>query len=117
MAKKAYRKLGRGIGAGRYRESIVIQQPTPAANAAGQDEPTWSTYVTRRADVEALRGRESDDDYIRRAVQPYHIRIRSDSETRLIKPQWQLTYDGATLQIEAAELHDDEIRIIATQEL
>jgi len=107
--------LDRGTAAGRYAETVTIQSRAESVNAAGQDEPTWSTYVTRRADVHTSRSREYVGTHQRRAVRTFLIRIRKDSETELITPDYRVSWAGVTLEIEAAAPLLSEVVIVATQ--
>ena len=40
------------------RHKILIEQVTETRDSAGRVIETWSTYATRRAEVEPLNGRE-----------------------------------------------------------
>lgn len=44
--------------AGTLRDEIVIESPTETQGTAGEVTTTWATFATRRAEVEALAGRE-----------------------------------------------------------
>lgn len=46
------------INAGKYRHSIVIQEPTKSTDAWGGEINTWSNFATVRAKKRPLRGRE-----------------------------------------------------------
>lgn len=45
--------------AGRLRHIIEIQQVVAAPNTTGEPAREWTTYARRRAEIEALNGRES----------------------------------------------------------
>ena len=44
--------------AGKLREKIVIQQNTPTQDDYGAEKEVWTTFATRRASVEPLKGNE-----------------------------------------------------------
>jgi len=111
------RQLQLGLGAGRFKQSITVQQSSIATNAAGQDTETWSTYAARRAAVEALKAKELVAQYQRRALFPWFFRMRSDSLTRDIEPTWRISWDGRTLEIDSVQQRGDEVHVIATEDL
>ena len=119
MARTADKRLYRGSGAGRLREAVTIEQPTETPNSSGQDEPAWSTWAERRAAVEQLRGggKEVHDEYQRRAVFPWFVRLRNDSKTRCIEPQWRVMWGSVVLHIEQVNFRGAEVQIVATQDM
>jgi SPP1 family predicted phage head-tail adaptor len=44
--------------AGKLRHEVVIEEATRAADAYGQQNPTWSTFASTYARIEHLRGNE-----------------------------------------------------------
>ena len=102
-----------GLGSGRYRGRVTIEQPTPALNAAGQDQPTWSTLIEVWADVATIHAREHHTAYQRRAVRGFNFRVRRSSETVQIAPTHRVIWSGKTLQIQWAARLLEEVEFTA----
>ena len=80
---------------GRYRERIVLQQKTLAANAIGEQAEMWATLATVWANVRPMSGRElvRAGAVMTETVWIIRIRHRSDVTTQI-----RATWRGKTLE-------------------
>ena len=98
------------MGAGKYTERITVERKSDATDAAGV-RTEWEFFVTRRADVDAISGRES---ILHRQVAgtvDYLITLRDDSDTRQITPKMRVVWDEVTLGIVSAIRKGREIEL------
>ncbi len=64
------------FAAGDLRHQVQVQAETDAANAAGEQVPTWKTVVTLRAQVEASGGAEQEIAGQTAALSNYRVKHR-----------------------------------------
>ena len=88
------------MGAGKYRERITVLQKGGTPDEAGVKN-TWTTYCSRRAEVEPLGGREAMLDRQVTSTVDYLITLRADDTTEAIKASMRVVWNGLTLGIEA----------------
>lgn len=80
--------------AGRYRTPIAIER-NQRTTEAGQRVDSWRSWLNRRGSVRAVSARENAQADVQNTVLISHtIRLRSDSQSRLITP-------GMRVRIEA----------------
>lgn len=96
--------------AGKYRERISVEQKADPRDAAGT-RSGWSEFVSRRAEVVALSGREGVQARQVQGNVQYLITIRADAVTKAITPAMRVVWNGKTLGITAAILKDEEVEL------
>ena len=81
--------------AGRLRHQVVIQEIVETQDSYGEPAESWDTFVTRRAAIEPLNGRE------------YFASKQENSEVSLrIRMRWDRTANGITTKMRAKfDLH------------
>lgn len=84
--------------AGRLRETIVIQRNTPTRSPAGDDEPAWTAFITTRAGVEPMTGREylGSDQVQSETTHKFTIRYQAG-----ITPAMRISWDSRLFDIQS----------------
>lgn len=77
------------VNAGDLRYRVQFQKRAAAADGAGNVEGDWTTQFTRWARITPLKGGEEVTARRLQGMQPAIIRVRSDSATQTITPQWR----------------------------
>lgn len=101
--------------AGSLRHQITIQQKSTSRDAIGGVIDVWTTFVTVRAAVEPIRGRE----YF--AAQQVHAEVSHRIRMRYragITPRMQVTLGSRTFQIETVinvQEQDRELHLMVVE--
>ncbi|MES0444981.1 MAG: phage head closure protein [Desulfobacterales bacterium] len=83
------------------RSKITIEKATETRGSSGGVEKTWSTYVTRRASIEPLVGKEYFKAQQEQTDITVKMLIRYDSLTSLINPRdYRVKHGGVIYDIE-----------------
>lgn len=92
--------------ASNYRRRIRIEKNTTMRGTTGEAEKTWSLYVTRRASIEPLQGRELFAAQQFQTKSTHKIKIRFDRDLNLIADvnglDYQIIYNSKTYSIDSA---------------
>ena len=80
------------------RHKILIEQVTETRDGFGDIVQTWTTYSTRRAEVEPLNGREYFDSKSVQADVTIRFRIRYLKD---ITPKMRINYDSRYFDIQS----------------
>ena len=94
--------------AGRLKHTIAIEQLDETQDSHGEPLNTWAPYITRRASVEPLLGREYFAARQDIAEVTTRFRLRYDSETRLITAKMRVSYNGQYYDIESPPINVGE---------
>ncbi|MCC7423771.1 MAG: phage head closure protein [Planctomycetaceae bacterium] len=92
---------------GKYRTKVTVQQPAETAAADGQLVPSWSTYATPWAKVQAINGEEEFQDKQSKATLTHVVRVRANSTTRAITPQMRIQLGSRLLYIHTVNDEDE----------
>lgn len=102
------------MGAGKYRDTVEIQEIAGTEDAFGQkdldDEDNWIEFATRKAHVSARGGREFFRGGQIQADVSHQVTIRSDSTTRAITSEMRIVWGTKTLQITTIHEADNKQR-------
>lgn len=82
---------GRDRGAGSLRDRLHFQQRLVGQDGFGNERPgEWQTMFTAAAELIPLRGTETVMAARLAGMQPYVIRIRSSTQSRLVDTSWRI---------------------------
>lgn len=100
------------VSAGQLRYRVCFQNRAQAADGAGNVEGDWQDQFSRWARITPLKGGEEVTARRLQGMQPAILRVRSDSETRTVTPQWRVrdVLNGVVYNIKSIS-NEDELRI------
>lgn len=99
---------------GHLRHRITIQQYSTTSDGQGGFTRSWTTFATRWASIEPIKGLDQFRDDQKRSRQMYKIMLRYLSG---LNEKMRISYDGATyfiISIENQELRDRDMVLIAS---
>ncbi|HWY14430.1 MAG TPA: head-tail adaptor protein [Rhizomicrobium sp.] len=108
--------LSASVTAGDARWRVAFDKRPPAADGAGNVEGSaWEEQFRRFARVTPLKGGEEVTAARLQGMQPAIVRVRADSSTRMVTPQWRLRdiNSGTAYNIKSIS-NEDERRIWLT---
>lgn len=84
---------------------ITIQQATETADSMGTAKESWSTYITRWAEIMSnpAGSEENYDSDTKVDYRKTNFRIRYDNESKLVTPLMRIIHDGNTFDIESVQ--------------
>jgi SPP1 family predicted phage head-tail adaptor len=99
------------LGAGAYPHTVAFEAPAEVNH--GQETPNWTPYLTCKASVKPLRGREAVIAKQVRPEQMYVVTIRhTEARFAAISPDHRVNFKGRLLHIEARRNVDEANREI-----
>lgn len=98
--------------AGLLRKQVVIQQPSATQNTRGEEIPSWATFLTVRAAIEPLNGRELLAAQSIESQVTTKITIRYQSG---ITPDMRIKYGSRYFDIQAIQNIEERNRMIEMQ--
>lgn len=97
--------------AGRYNSPVRIEQKSVTRDGMGGEVVTWSTFATRLAEVEPIRGREFFAAAQMQSSVDYRIRLRKP--LALVR-EMRIVAKGKTMDIVELIEHDDELELMCS---
>lgn len=77
------------------RNRVSFQSRTASRDSTyGDNNPTWATQFTRWASALPVRGDERWESAQEVARSLVKFRVRSDSSTETVTPEWRILHDG-----------------------
>ena len=105
--------------AGEYDQRVTVCKNDPTTNPDGQQVPAEDEWIRRWASVLPVSGRERLLAQQTQADITYRVRMRYDTQTKTIMPQWHLKLrDGTVLNIKRVfdvEMRKTEIELECNQ--
>jgi head-tail adaptor len=78
------------MSAGELRESVAFDKIAPAADDGGTVAGAWTEQFRERAGFTVLVGSEPVIQQRLQGVQPVVVKVRSNSNTRLVDASWRI---------------------------
>jgi SPP1 family predicted phage head-tail adaptor len=98
------------VRAGRLSERVIIQTSTEARDSLGQAIPTWTTFATRWASIEPLRGDELFKAQTINAELTHQVRIRYIAG---VTPKMRVLYGTRILRIlQVADVFEEHRELV-----
>lgn len=78
------------MAAGAMRDRVRLERRTTVSDGYGNSRGEWSSAFERAAEIRPLKGGEGVIGARLEGTQPAMVRVRFDSQTSEIKPDWRL---------------------------
>lgn len=98
------------MGAGKYRQRVILQSPAGARDAVGERTTTWSNVATVWANVRPLTGREQIVASQRQQITDHVVEVRYSSALAALDASWRVLYGSRVLTIDGAVNADERKR-------
>lgn len=102
------------MSAGELRERVAFDQRATVSDGYGNRQSTFVEQFSRPARIQPLRGGEQVQASRLTGTQPVIIRVRYDSQTKIIAPEWRArdTRSGLAYSIKSLMNTDEHKRYI-----
>ena len=87
---------------GNLRHKLEWFQPAYSADAAGQEEPSWTSRGHTWAELEPLGAGESPAEATTHAIGRYLVTCRWDPRLAEMDETWRFAYDGRVFNVASA---------------
>ena len=92
--------------AANYKHRVIIQKNTSTRGVSGGEVTSWATFLTRRASIEPLQGRELFAAQQFQTITTHKIKMRYDKALDVLNGQeYRITYNGNTYRFEGSPIN------------